>query len=371
MTKNLFKWMMAFAIVASPMMFTACGDDDDNNGSSSGGESLQDKTAVIYYVGTATSMTFVSDTAKYVQQVANVEKTFLVAIASTLGKNYDGSVTAFSGQPSDSTKVRIACDAVAAQLQDIELYGGSLVLSVEMKDYENERTTVSSYSFGLVSKRHLLDFEGAQLNSDKYWIGDSINGTKSQGLYGPLWACTYTEEIATVNTTYGGSYWNGFAISARTDTVFNDNYAGPDQYNNIVGKAKSENNFLIVQGTYGEENITFSKPVQIHGFYYTNAAVTVKSILNGDDYSGDKFNENDWLKCTVTATIAGGETKTYEIDLASNGEYVKTWKATKGLDTLFDNVLALSFKFSGSRTGEYGLNTPAYMCIDRMVYYEK
>ena len=371
MTKNLFKWMMAFAIVASPMMFTACGDDDDNNGSSSGGESPQDKTAVIYYVGTATSMTFVSDTAKYVQQVANVEKTFLVAIASTLGKTYDGSVTAFSGQPSDSTKVRIACDAVAAQLQDIELYGGSLVLSVEMKDYENERTTVSSYSFGLVSKRHLLDFEGAQLNSDKYWIGDSINGTKSQGQYGPLWACTYTEEIATVNTTYGGSYWSGFAISARTDTVFNDNYAGPDQYNNIVGKAKSENNFLIVQGTYGEENITFSKPVQIHGFYYTNAAVTVKSILNGDDYSGDKFNENDWLKCTVTATIAGGETKTYEIDLASNGEYVKTWKATKGLDTLFDNVLALSFKFSGSRTSNDYLNTPAYMCIDRMVYYEK
>ena len=38
MTKKLFKWMMAFAIVASPMMFTACGDDEDNNnGSSSGG----------------------------------------------------------------------------------------------------------------------------------------------------------------------------------------------------------------------------------------------------------------------------------------------------------------------------------------------
>ena len=30
MKKNLFKWMMAVAIVASPMIFTACGSDDDD-----------------------------------------------------------------------------------------------------------------------------------------------------------------------------------------------------------------------------------------------------------------------------------------------------------------------------------------------------
>ena len=33
MTKNLFKWMMALALVATPVFFTACGDDDTSSSS--------------------------------------------------------------------------------------------------------------------------------------------------------------------------------------------------------------------------------------------------------------------------------------------------------------------------------------------------
>jgi hypothetical protein len=37
--------------------------------------------------------------------------------------------------------------------------------------------------------------------------------------------------------------------------------------------------------------------------------------------------------------------------------------------TSFNNITKLTFSFKGSRNGEYGLNTPAYMCIDNIIVY--
>lgn len=378
MTKNLFKWMMAIAIVASPMVFTACGDDDESGKSSSGSgtQTDDDKDAIYFSLSSSQSTSNVTDMKTFNQNVAIVESAFYTTMASVLGYTFDGNTNVFKGEYSDTTKVRIACDALYAEMKDkIDLVGGLLSVHLNVGPWDiNKKTSFASYKFGSSASRYTLGFENATLNSDKYWIGDSINGTFMQGAYGPVWACTYTEDLATVNMTYGGSYWNGFAISARTDTVFKDNYMGPDQYNNIVGKGYAgSNNFLVVQGTWGTENITFSKPVDISGFHYTNSAVVVNSILNGDSYSGDKFGQDDWLKCTVTATLADSARSqvTYDIDLAKDGNYVKTWKATEGLSNTFVNVVALSFSFSGSRTGDWGLNTPAYMCIDNLVYRAK
>lgn len=216
-----------------------------------------------------------------------------------------------------------------------------------------------------------ISFEGAQLNKDNYWIGDTTGTAVTDSWGSKTWPCTYTEDIATVKMILGSGYWSGFAISACTGTEFKDSYMGADQYNCVVGKAYKGNNFLVVQQAYNGECIEFSKPVKVSGFYYTNSAVTANSILNGDAYSGDKFSESDWLKCTVKGTCQDGTSVTYDIDLASKGGYVKIWKATEGMGSTFLNIVKLEFTFSGSRTGEYGLNTPAYMCIDDLTVEAK
>ncbi len=216
-----------------------------------------------------------------------------------------------------------------------------------------------------------ISFEGAQLNKDHYWIGDSTGTPVIDSRGSKTWPCTYNEDVTTVKMVLGTGYWTGFAISACTGTEFKDSYMGTDQYNCVVGKAQNGNNFLVVQQAYNGECIEFSKPVKVTGFYYTNSAVAANSILNGDAYSGDKFSESDWLKCTVKGTCQDGKVVSYDIDLASKGDYVKEWKSTENLGSTFVKIVKLEFVFSGSRTGDYGLNTPAYMCIDNLIVAEQ
>lgn len=368
MKKNLLKWMMAVAIAATPMIFTACGDDDDNNnGTNKSGDSQT--TSYVYHISIIEEMTSVTDTQGY-QQAKNIIRNGMTqAVFTAIGKQFDGTSTSISGVLADSTKIRLSCDAAYTQLKDTELYGGSLYVYIKVGTNIEDSETIASYGFNVKTTSY-IDFEDATLNRSNYWIGDSVSGTKEEVDWGYFWKCTYTEGLATLHTTYGGTWWSGFAISACTGTTFADNYKGADQYNNITGKARSGNNFLVINGVTSEgNNITFSKPVTVVGFYYTNAAVTVNSILNGDRMEPNPFNENDWLKCIVTGTRKDGQTVTHELMLAENGDYTKTWKATRGMDETFTDIVKLEFSFDGTRKPNNSLNTPAYICIDRMMLY--
>ncbi len=117
----------------------------------------------------------------------------------------------------------------------------------------------------------------------------------------------------------------------------------------------------MVITTYGE-CINFAEDIEVKGFYFTNSAYTVNSILNGDYLAGAKFDATDWLKCTLTGVKSDGTTVDVDIDLAKDGDYVKTWQ---WIDlSAMGKIGALYFAFSGSRSNEYGVLTPAYICID-------
>jgi hypothetical protein len=179
-----------------------------------------------------------------------------------------------------------------------------------------------------------------------------------------MYPCTYSEENLTVNNTYCVYYWGGFAISSRTETTYDPLTQTPDQYNCVAGKAHSGKNFLVAQLSYNGEKIVVNggQPAWVEGLWFTNSAYAVNSILNGDNYSGPKFDETDWFKCTVVGKDQFGSTTKVDIDLAKDGDYVKDWRYCD-LSKL-GKVTELSFEFSGSRTGDWGLNTPAYICID-------
>ena len=80
MKKSLLKWMMAIAIVATPMVFTACGSDDDDN-KSSGDTS---KKTVTYTVSE-----YVSSTTESQIVIATVKETMLRAMCSSVGQTYN------------------------------------------------------------------------------------------------------------------------------------------------------------------------------------------------------------------------------------------------------------------------------------------
>ena len=216
---------------------------------------------------------------------------------------------------------------------------------------------------GKTTATEIISFENQTLNDDGYWMGD-LNGTKFDNWGSEAYACQYKESILTFNTTYTPSWaaWMGYAISNRTATTFAAETMTPDQFNNITGTAKTGNKFCIVQ-TYGETiDVNVADGAYIKGFWYTNDAWTVDAILNGDGMTPGNFGATDWLKCTVKGTKADGTTAAVDIMLAENGDYVKEWQYAD-LSSL-GKVKSLSFEFSGTKNNDYGLTTPAYMCID-------
>lgn len=241
--------------------------------------------------------------------------------------------------------------------------GMTLVLASCAKEDNpaNERKTVT------------IGFENQALNEDGFWCGGPSDIASTYldewGSMVSVFTNVYEESVVKVWTVYSVStseygtydYWSGFAFSSRTETSFAALTLTPDQYNNVVGSAHTGKNFLVAQYTYNGESITMPA-CKVKGFWYTNSAYTVNSILNGDNYSGAKFDASDWLTCTITGTRADGSTATVDIDLASNGDYVKEWKYCD-LSSL-GVVTELSFSFSGSRNNAYGLLTPAYICVD-------
>lgn len=206
-----------------------------------------------------------------------------------------------------------------------------------------------------------ISFEGATLNADGFWCGDE-NGTKFDNWGSEAFACNYAEAGINfpVNYTPSWASWSGFAISNRTATTYATETMTPDQYNNITGTAKSGKNFCVVQ-TYGE-TIDFAQPATVKGFWYTNNAWTVDAILNGDGMTPGKFEAADWFKCTITATKADDTTATVDIMLAENGDYVKDWQYAD-LSAL-GAIKSLSFAFDGTKKNDYGVTTPAYLCVD-------
>lgn len=226
----------------------------------------------------------------------------------------------------------------------------------------------------VAAKTVTISFENQALNADGFWIGDAKGNSYS---YEDDWGgktTTYTDNAYVEGTVkfpvtynlyesaYGTSdFWSGIAISNRTETSFSALTLTPDQYNNVAGKAHSGRNFAVIT-TYGEQIDLGAEGVVVRSLYYTNSAYTMNSILNGDNYSGAKFDATDWLRCTLNVTKADGTTADVDIDLAKDGTYVSDWQLLD-LSSL-GKITKIGFTFTGSRSNDYGVLTPAYICID-------
>ena len=224
------------------------------------------------------------------------------------------------------------------------------------------------------TKSLTISFENQTLNENGFWIGDAKGNSYS---YSDDWGgktTTYTDNAyvegpvsfpVTYNlyeSAYGNSdFWSGFAISNRTETSFNAATLTPDQYNSTIGGAHSGKNFCVLT-TYGEKISLGEKGAIIKGLFYTNSAYTMSSILKGDSYAGAPFEKEDWLKCTITGTKANGTTASVDIDLAKDFEFAWRWLYAD-LSSL-GKVVTLDFAFTGSRSNDWGVLTPAYICLD-------
>jgi hypothetical protein len=171
--------------------------------------------------------------------------------------------------------------------------------------------------------------------------------------------------------SYGGFWTSGWAYSKNNDTLVGDlsnlyaSYA-----NKGVGNS---NNYAVSQN----ETFINLKQNSIQGLYISNTTYAALSMKKGDAFAkkfgGVLGNDSDWFKITINA-YQNGNMKTEKVDFyladfrfSNNAQdyIIKDWTFVN-LQSL-GNLDSLKFTLTSSDTGQFGMNTPAFFCIDNVI----
>lgn len=225
---------------------------------------------------------------------------------------------------------------------------------------KNVLLTLGILLISLGSNAQVANFDALTFDSTGVWNGSDLSGVfEEEGFefynsFNPEW-----------------SSWSGFSISSHVD----DTTAGwSNQYSVYAGEAHSGSNFAL--GTSGA-SISFESKV-IDGFYITNSTYAALSMLQGDSFAkkfgGETGNDADWFKLSITGkrdTVVIDTVAFYLADyrFEDNGQdYIISDWTWVDLNVLGE-VSELSFEFSSTDNGQWGMNTPAYFCMDDLKVY--
>lgn len=229
------------------------------------------------------------------------------------------------------------------------------------------KTTVLSVVLAMAcaANGYIADFEDLSLSPESYWNGSDESGGFLSG--GAHFGNNY-------NTDYGS--WDGFAYSNMTDTTTEGMAA---QYNAIpgLGQGGSANYAIGYVGWEGPPVVTLDFPRVVDGLHVTNNNYAYYACrdgsLFGKKFGGESGDDEDWFMLTITGRdVSDTTTGTVDFYLADyrfedNGQdYVlSTWEYVD-LSSLGE-VKKLEFSLTSSDVGDWGMNTPAYFAIDKIV----
>ena len=205
-------------------------------------------------------------------------------------------------------------------------------------------------------------FEDLDLADESYWNGSDGTGSFVSGGFRFENGYELSEYGA---YAYGFYYTN---LTSKTSTGY------MEMYNSVVGHGAEDSKTYATYNVNewtpkGVEVISSEDGEVVSGFYVTNSAYAYASMTHGDSY-GKRFGTNDWFKLTITGYDAAGEqTGTVDFYLAdlrdiANAYILDTWRWVDL--TSLGKVKRLGFTMSSSDTGMWGMNTPAYFCMDNL-----
>ncbi len=208
-----------------------------------------------------------------------------------------------------------------------------------------------------------ITFEGARWNTlidDPQYGGQLLYGDNASTY---SWTESFTHLTGGMTNSWGGYYGfseGGTAISNYVD----DNLAehATYMYQLAVPVSNGSSNFAVV---YAPATLSFKDNVarQIKSMDICPTTYLLGMELNGDGFGFTQAltTEDSYLTLTITADTG----VSMDVDLARDGDILQTWKQID-LSAL-GAVKSISFSMSGSDTGDYGLNTPAYFAFDNVV----
>lgn len=211
-----------------------------------------------------------------------------------------------------------------------------------------------------------VDLENLTLGSTSYW-----NGSDGTGEF----ICAGLKFQNNFNATY--SSWDGFIYSQKADVTT----AGYNNQYSVFDGSNATNKFAIYYPPFGADAFaSFSAGTEYNmkSVSVCNSTYTALSMKNGDASFSKKFggtsgNDKDWFKMTVVGFNLAGESKTVEFYLAdyrsddnSKDYIINKWTAVDL--TSLGKINKMTFRFTSTDNGVYGMNTPAYVCLDNLKY---
>lgn len=163
--------------------------------------------------------------------------------------------------------------------------------------------------------------------------------------------------------SYGGTYVTGAVVTNITDTTFKDY---KDAYKSIAGGAKGGKNYVVwYEDGFSGNAIKLKEAAKVAGMYVCNNVYAYNSITKGDAIAGEPFGDDDWFMLSIGGMLDGKMVNTQVDFYLAKGKNVVTDWTYVDLSQL-GKVDAIFFTMTGSRTGDWGLNTPTYFCIDNL-----
>ena len=224
----------------------------------------------------------------------------------------------------------------------------------------------------------VLNLNGKLAEPETYWEGDQ-SGPSSPGQYGgTTYSNTFSDGVFAFSNAYTvsdwGSSWSGFAYTNTTDVTT----AGYTNMSAITGGGYNDglDDTYVIASLGGDTKITFADRAAYKdvSMYITNASYAYLSMQTGDDYAkkfgGDDGTDLDSLM--LIATVYGadkqivGEKRLALADFRfenSDDDYIVNEWTAFDLSS-FGRISAISFSMESSDNGMFGMNTPAYFCLD-------
>jgi hypothetical protein len=254
----------------------------------------------------------------------------------------------------------------------------SVLDSVDMLELSLSSSDVGDWgmntpSYFCIDNLSGADFEDFTYISGEYWKGKTA-------LFGS-YPSTFTDGLATFPNTYSVSdygygiseAWNGFIYSSMKD----DTTAGfMNQYSAYPAMgADSSSVYAVCYNRSGSDTVSLSSATALTGAYFTNATYPYLSMKNGDAFAkkfgGADGTDEDWFKLNIIGLNNGTITDTVEFYLADfrsadNAEdyLVDEWEWVDFSE--LGAVDKIVFSLSSSDVGQWGMNTPAYFCMDNL-----
>jgi hypothetical protein len=219
-----------------------------------------------------------------------------------------------------------------------------------------------------ISAQNIAGFENLTLSAESYWDGSDQTGQHNNGLFYSDFSSGDYVFSNTYDTIYGAiyGYWSkGWAYSNITDSVTS---GAANLFSAKAGKgAFNSQNYVI--GT-NNSTVVFNQP---QGFtaMITNSTYAANSMRDGDVFAKKFTNaDQDYFKVTAFGYFSGNLIDSTTFLLAdfthadsTNDYIVNDWEYIGMPNVLFDSV---QFKLISSDLGQFGMNTPAYFCLDNI-----